>query len=75
MVMIDDAGAFAIAASITIGLSALGTGLAEKDIGAAAIGAVAENEKFFGKSLIFMVIPETILIFGFLIALLLMGKM
>lgn len=75
MVLSNDPGAIAMAAGIAFGLAALGTGLAEKDIGSAAVGALAENEKIFGKAMILTVIPETIIIFGFLIAFLLMGKM
>ena len=75
MVWLDEAGAVAMAAAIVIGLSALATAWAEREIGSAAVGAMAENDKIFGKALILMVIPETIIIFGFLIALLLVGKM
>ena len=38
-----------LAASIAIGLSALATAWAEKSIGAAAVGALAEKEQLFGK--------------------------
>jgi len=75
MVLFEGAGAFAVAAGMAMGLAALATAWAEKDIGSAAVGAIAENEKILGKALILMVIPETIIIFGFLIALLLVGKM
>jgi V/A-type H+-transporting ATPase subunit K len=75
MVLFENTGAIAIAAGLAIGLAALATAWAEKEIGSAAIGAMAENEKIFGKALIMVVIPETIIIFGFLIAFLLMGKM
>jgi len=75
MVLFEGAGAVAVAAGMAMGLAALATAWAEKDIGSAAVGAIAENEKIFGKALILMVIPETIIIFGFLIALLLVGKM
>lgn len=75
MVLLDEAGAVAAAAGIAIGAAALATAWAEKEIGSAAVGAIAENEKVFGKALILMVIPETIIIFGFLIALMLVGKM
>ena len=74
MVLIEGAGAIAMAAGLVIGLAALATAWAEKEIGSAAVGAMAENDKIFGKALILMVIPETIIIFGFLIALLLVGK-
>ena len=69
-----EAGTIAMAAAAVIGLAALATAWAEKEIGSAAVGAMAENDKIFGKALILMVIPETIIIFGFLIALLLVGK-
>ncbi len=75
MVLLEGAGAIAMAAGIAIGLAALATAWAEKEIGSAAVGALAENEKIFGKAMILTVIPETIIIFGFLIAFLLMGKM
>lgn len=64
----------AIGAGLAIGLAGLGTGIAQKDIGAAAVGATAENEGFLGKSLIYVAIPETIVIFGLLIAFQLIGK-
>jgi V/A-type H+-transporting ATPase subunit K len=56
-------------------LTGLGSGWAEKDIGSAAVGAIAENPKNFGRSLVMTVIPETIVIFGLVIAFLLMGNM
>jgi V/A-type H+/Na+-transporting ATPase subunit K len=69
--MAIEAGLIALGAGLAVGLSALGSGIAEKDIGSAAIGAMAENEKLFGKSLILTVIPETLVIFGMIIAILL----
>jgi len=72
-----DAGnpsAFTGAGGLAIGLAGLGTGIAQRDIGAAAVGATAENDGFLGKSLIYVAIPETIVIFGLLIAFQLVGK-
>jgi len=66
-----DAGLIAIGAGIAVGLTGLASALAEKEIGSAAIGAMAENEKLFGKGLILTVIPETIVIFGMVVAILL----
>ena len=74
MAIFEDQGAIAMAAALVIGLAALATAWAEKEIGSAAVGALAENDKIFGKAMILMVIPETIIIFGFLIALLLWTK-
>ncbi|MEM3085967.1 MAG: F0F1 ATP synthase subunit C [Halobacteria archaeon] len=64
----------AVGAGLAIGLAGLGTGLAQANIGAAAVGAIAEDPKFFGKGLIMTVIPETIVLFGFVMAFLLFGK-
>ncbi|MCK7508025.1 MAG: hypothetical protein MZV70_30870 [Desulfobacterales bacterium] len=41
-------------------------------IGSAAVGATAENKDVFGLVLLFTVIPETIVIFGLVVALLLL---
>ncbi|HOB38479.1 MAG TPA: ATPase, partial [Methanomassiliicoccaceae archaeon] len=64
-------GLIAIGAGLAVGLTGLASALAEKDIGSAAIGAMTENEKLFGKGLILTVIPETIVIFGLVVAILL----
>jgi V/A-type H+/Na+-transporting ATPase subunit K len=55
--------------------SGIGTAIAQYAIGAAAVGATAEDEKNFGKGLTLTVIPETIVLFGFVIAFMLMGEM
>ncbi|MBT4824873.1 V-type ATP synthase subunit K [Candidatus Woesearchaeota archaeon] len=68
-----DAGLIAIGASIAFGVSAIATAIAEKQIGAAAVGAMAEKEELFGKGLILTVIPETIVIFGLVVAILIIG--
>jgi V/A-type H+-transporting ATPase subunit K len=62
----------AIGAGFAIGLSGIGAGIAEAYIGAAGIGAIAEKEDLFGKALLLLVIPETIVIFGLVVAILLM---
>ena len=64
-----ETGLIAIGAGLAIGLTAIASGLAEKDIGAAAVGAMAEKESLFGKGLVLTVIPETLVIFGLVIAL------
>ncbi len=67
--MAAEAGLIAVGAGLAIGLAAIGSGIAEKDIGAAAVGAMAEKEELFGKGLIMTVIPETLVIFGLVVAL------
>ncbi|HEX7391419.1 MAG: ATPase [Euryarchaeota archaeon RBG_13_61_15] len=60
-----------VGAGIAVGVAGLGTGVAQGQVGAAAVGATAEDPKMFGKGLILMVLPETIVIFGFVVAILL----
>ncbi|UCD92491.1 MAG: V-type ATP synthase subunit K [Methanobacteriota archaeon] len=67
-------GIVALAAAIAMAGSAMATAWAEKVVGAAAVGAMAENEALFGKGIVFMVLPETIVLFGFAIAFLLLSK-
>jgi V/A-type H+/Na+-transporting ATPase subunit K len=62
----------AIGAGIAVGLTGLASAWAEKEIGSAAIGAMAENEKLFGKGMILTVIPETIVIFGMVVAIMML---
>lgn len=52
-------------AALAVGLAALGTGYAQRGIGAAAVGAVAEDSDNFVSALIFTVIPETLIIIAF----------
>lgn len=66
-------GLVALSAGIAFGLSAIASAIAEKSIGTAAVGALAEKEELFGKGLILTVIPETLVIFGLVVAILLMG--
>ncbi|HJH31341.1 MAG TPA: V-type ATP synthase subunit K [Methanosarcinaceae archaeon] len=70
LAVMDASGLRAIGAGLAVGLTGIASGIAEKDIGSAAIGAMAENEALFGKGLILTVIPETIVIFGLVVALL-----
>lgn len=66
-------GLVALAAAIAIGLGTLGAGLAEKEIGAAAVGAIAENPKLFGRALAILVLPELLAIFALLVAFKILG--
>jgi V/A-type H+-transporting ATPase subunit K len=70
-----EAGFIAMGAGLAVGLAGIGTGIAQTNIGAAAVGATAEDAKNFGKGLILTAIPETIVLFGFAIAFLLMQNM
>ncbi|MBB6098267.1 V/A-type H+-transporting ATPase subunit K [Deinobacterium chartae] len=66
-------GLIGIGMGLAIGLGAVGAGLAQGRIGSAAAGAIAEDSSKFGQMLILVVIPETLVIFGLLIAFLIPG--
>ena len=59
--------------SLSIGLvaAALATGLAAAD----AIAANSENEKTFGKSLIFVALGESIALYGLVISIMILSKL
>lgn len=65
---IANSGMVAIGAAIAIIGTAIAAAWAEKEIGTAAVGAIAEKPQLFGNALILTVIPETIVIFGLVIA-------
>jgi V/A-type H+/Na+-transporting ATPase subunit K len=61
-----------VAAALAIGISAIGTGLAQSRIGAAGAGTVAEKPELTGTILVLLALPETMVILGFVIAALIM---
>ena len=64
------AGLALIGAGLAIAGGAIGTGLAQSSIGGAIIGVLAEKPEEAGKLMIWLVIPETLIIFAFVIAML-----
>jgi V/A-type H+-transporting ATPase subunit K len=62
------AGMIALAAALAIGISAIAVAIAQSAIGSAGAGTLAERPEAFGQILIYLVIPETLIIFGFVIA-------
>ena len=63
----------AIGAAIAIAVTALATAWAQAKIGSAGVGALAEDDSLFGNVLILTVIPETMVIFGLVVALVVAG--
>jgi V/A-type H+-transporting ATPase subunit K len=55
------------AAALAVGLAALGAGYAERGIGSAAVGAIAEDRDLFGTGLILTVLPETLVILALVV--------
>lgn len=60
----------ALGAALAIGFASFGTAWAQSKIGSAAAGAIAEKPEVGGMLIILEALPETIIILGFVIALL-----
>ncbi len=71
----SDKGLTAIGIGLAVGLGALGTGLAQSRIGPAGLGAAAEKPEMQGLALIFLLLPETLVIFGLVVAFMLIGRL
>jgi V/A-type H+-transporting ATPase subunit K len=66
--MIVDEGMRYFAAALAVGLGALGTGWAQSRIGSAGAGTIAEKPELTGIMLVFLALPETLVILGFVVA-------
>ena len=64
-----------LAAALVTGIAAIGAGIAVAAAAPAAIGAVSEDSKSFGKAIIFVVLGEGIAIYGLLISILIINKL
>lgn len=71
--VLDPQSAGYLGAALAISLTALATAWAQAKIGTAGVGALAEDDSIFGKVLILTVIPETMVIFGLVVALVAAG--
>lgn len=63
-----------IAAAAAFGLGALAAGLAISNVGSAAMGAIGEKPEVAGQALIFVALAEGLVVFGFITALMILGK-
>ncbi|MEF9865462.1 MAG: ATP synthase subunit C [Oscillospiraceae bacterium] len=63
-----------IAMALSTGLAAIGAGVAVGSGAPAAIGALTEDPKSFGKALIFVALGEGIALYGMLISILIFTK-
>jgi V/A-type H+-transporting ATPase subunit K len=68
------AGYAFIGAAVAFGFGAIGAGIAIGGVGAAAMGAVAEKPEIAGQALIFVALAEGLVVFGFITALMILGK-
>ena len=64
-----------VAAALATGLAGIGGGMAVASAAPAAIAANTENEKTFGKSLIFVALGESIALYGLVISIMILSKL
>lgn len=66
-------GYLALAAALAIGLPAIATAWAQSRIGAAGAGTIAEKPELTGTVIIMLAIPETMVILGFVVAVIILA--
>lgn len=71
----SDAAFGFIAAGLSTGLATIGSGYAVGAVGSSALGAVSENPRILGKTLIFVGLAEGIAIYGLIISIIILGKL
>ena len=62
-----------LAAALSTGMAAIGAGIAVAVSGSAAIGAISEDSKLLGKTVIFVGLAEGIAIYGLIISIMILG--
>ena len=61
-----------LGAALAVGLSGIASGIAVSNSASAAIGALAENDSTFGKSIVFVGLAEGMAIYGLLVAIIIL---
>ena len=64
-----------LGAALATGLSALGAGIAVANVGAAAVGAIAEKPELLGRVLILVGLAEGIAIYGLIVSILILNRL
>lgn len=64
-----------IAAGLSTGLATIGAGYAVGAVGSSALGAVSENPRILGKTLIFVGLAEGIAIYGLIVSIMILGRL
>ena len=65
-------GLIAISAALAVGITAMATGIAQSRIGAAGCGTISEKPETVGTIILLVAIPETMVILGFVVAIVLL---
>jgi len=63
-----------LAAAVAFGIGALAAGMAIGKVGSAAMGAISERPEIASQALIFIALAEGLVVFGFITALMILGK-
>ena len=63
-----------IAAAIAFGFGAIGAGIAIAHVGSSAMAAIGEKPEIASQALIFIALAEGLVVFGFITALMILGK-
>lgn len=64
-----------IAAALSTGLATIGAGYAVGTVGSSALGAVSEDPKILGKTLIYVGLAEGIAIYGLIVSIMILSKL
>lgn len=71
----SSAGIGYIAAALSTGIAAVGAGYAVAITGSAALGAISEDSKLLGKTLIYVGLAEGIAIYGLIVSIMILSKL
>ncbi len=63
-----------LSAALATGLAAIGAAVAVSNVGAAAVGAIAEKPESFGRALVFVGLAEGIAIYGLIISFMILRR-
>ena len=63
-----------IAVALSTGLACVGAGIAVAVVASSAVGAISENPKLLGKTIIFVGLAEGIAIYGLIISIMILNK-
>ncbi len=64
-----------LAAALVTGLSCIGGGIAVASAASAALGAISEDSRVLGKSLIFVGLAEGVALYGLIISFMILGQL
>ena len=63
-----------IAVALSTGLACIGAGIAVATVGSSSVGAISENPKLLGKTIIFVGLAEGIAIYGLIISIIILNE-